>query len=291
MPSIPHKSVAYVSVYTSYIAVKFTFLYIASGDHNIGGDALASYDFEFSIDVSNFNKHPHLVELMVYKEKSHCKQDNLFHDQLVDVTEKSNASSVGTVIAVKIIDTCSPKGYISFNITKAAARWFQQKLKKVALTLTIKCISSCHCDLRPEHQVRFSTSGKNMKAPHLVMETYRSSIMQNKRRKRNSRYAFCSNSSQGCCLRELTVNFQRDLGWNFIKLPEEIFINYCSGLCLLGTNSTPTQFDVLAGIHSSAYPCCSGATYEPVTMLVDNGNNTLDVLELPKMTVTSCQCG
>ena len=232
---------------------------------------------------------------MVYKEKSHCSKQlqDSFHDELVDVIEKSNTSSLGTVIAVKLIDVCSAKGYISFNITKAAVRWFQQKLKKVALTLTIRCISSCHCDLKPEHQVRFSTSSKNMKAPHLVMETYRSPIMHNQRRRRNSRFhdQLCSNSSQTCCLRELTVNFQRDLGWNFVILPAEIYVNYCGGLCLLGTDLTPRQFDVLAGIHSSAYPCCSGATHEPVSMLIDNGNGTLDILELPKMTVTSCHCG
>lgn len=238
---------------------------------------------------------------MVYKEKSNCnndhKQDDVF--QLVEVIEKSNTTSIGKVIAVRLIDLCSTKGYISFNVTKAALRWIEQRLTKISLTLTIKCISSLQCDLRPENQVRFSTSSKNLKLPHLVIENYvkpkdaNSQPTQQKRRRRNtsSRYNFCSNSSQNCCLKELTVNFQKDLGWNFVKLPKEIYVNYCDGLCPLGTNSTPTHFELLAGIHSSNYPCCSGITYEPVTMLVDNGNGTADVLELPKMTVTSCQCG
>ena len=229
---------------------------------------------------------------MVYKEKSHCSiQDNSFHDQIVDVAEKSNTSSLGIVIAVKLVDVCSPKGYIRFNVTKAAVRWFQQKLNKVSLTLTVKCINSYQCDLRSEHIVKFSTSSKVMKVPHLVMETYVRHTTQINRRKRNTRYNFCSNSSQTCCLRQLTVNFKKDLGWNFVKLPTEIYVNYCGGFCLLGTDSTPSQFDVLARIHSSTYPCCSGATYEPVIMLIDDGNGAHSVLELPKMTVTSCQCG
>lgn len=238
---------------------------------------------------------------MVYKERFNAnnehKQDNLF--QLVEVIEKSNTSDIGRVIAVELIDACGPKGYVSFNVTKAAARWIQQKLKKVELTLTVKCISSWQCDPRSENQVRFNTNNKSMKLPHLVMETYikptkdvKRSILQNKRRKRqSSRYNFCSNSSQICCLKELTVNFQRDLGWNFVKLPQEIYVNYCSGLCPVGSSVTSTHSELLAAIHSSNSPCCSGATYEAVTMLVDNGNGTADVLELPKMTVTSCQCG
>ena len=269
----------------------------ASGDHNIGGDAiLASYDIEFDIKGSDLNSHSHLVELMVYKENAHCssiqKQQNSF--QLVEIIEKSNASQ-GKVIAVEIIDVCDQKGYISFDVTKAAVRWIQQNLRIVDLILTVKCISSGQCDLQPENQVRFSTSNKQMKRPHLIVETFvkpKVSMLQNKRRKRaTSRYPFCSNNTKTCCLKELTVNFKKDLGWNFVKKPEEIYVNYCDGLCPLGTSVTPSHFELLAGIHSSSFPCCSGATYEPVTMLVANSNGTTGVLELPKMTVTSCQCG
>lgn len=267
-------------------------MYIASGDHNIGGDViLASYDIEFGLEADGFHKHPRLVELMVYKKKSNCSntQDNLF--QLVEIIEKSN-TSLGKVIAVQLIDVCSLKRYIGFDVTKAAIRWVQQRLKKVDLTLTVKCISSGQCDLRSENQVRFSTSSKQMKRPHLVVETYikpKEPTSQNKRRKRNtsSRFPFCNNSTKLCCLKELKVDFQKDLGWNFVKLPKEIYVNYCEGLCPLGSSVTPPHF----GLHSSSNPCCSGATYESLKMLIKNVNGTSELLELPKMTVTSCQCG
>ena len=235
---------------------------------------------------------------MVYKETPHCSssqtQDNTF--QLVEVIEKSNNSSLGKVIAVKLIDMCSSKGFVNFDVTKAAIRWTEQNLKKIELTLTVKCISPSQCDLSSEHQVRFSTSSKSMKVPHLVIETYVTSTdniqstVQKQRRKRFSRFNYCSNSTQTCCLKELTVNFRRDLKWNFVKEPSEIYVNYCGGLCPLGTNSTSTHSELLAGIHST-HPCCSGADYEAVTLLVDNGTGNFTVLEVPNMTVKSCRCG
>ena len=55
---------------------------------------------------------------------------------------------------------CSSQGYVSFNVTKAAVRWIEQKLTQLEFTVTVKCISPSLCDLRPEHQVRFSASIK-----------------------------------------------------------------------------------------------------------------------------------
>ena len=235
---------------------------------------------------------------MVYKETPHCSssqtQDNTF--QLVEVIEKSNTSSHGKVIAVKLVDMCSSRGFVSFDVTKAAAPWTEQNLKKIELSLTVKCISPSQCDLNPEHQVSFSTSSKSMKIPHLVIETYVASTdniqstIQKQRRKRFSRYNYCSDSTETCCLKELIVNFQEDLNWNFVKLPSEIYINYCGGLCPVGTNSTSSHSIVLGSIHSFN-PCCSGADYEAVNLLVDSGNGNFTVLEVPNMTVTSCRCG
>ena len=237
---------------------------------------------------------------MVYKKFPNCsnsqKQDNTL--QMVEVIENSNTNSPGKVIAVKLVDMCSSRGYISFNVTKAAVRWIEQKLNKVELTLTIKCIGPSQCDLSPEHQVRFSTSHKSMKVPHLIIKTYVPSsqpTMPMKRRRRSStpRYNYCSNSTQTCCLKELRVNFERDLNWTFVKEPSEIIINYCNGLCPLGTGLTPTHFDVLVGIHSNSSfnPCCAGADYETVTLLTVNSTGNFSLLVLPNMTVKSCRCG
>lgn len=281
----------------------FVYIFIASGDHSLSGEILVSYDIKFHINASTFNRPPHLVELMVYKKKSNCnfKNDYLLHNQLVEVIDKSNTSSFGMAIAAELLDVCGPKGYISFDVTKAVVRWMEHRLKKIDLTLIVKCISSYNsqCDLVSDYHIKFSTSGKDMKLPRLVIETYYVEHtdandqlkLQNKRRKRTIRFEFCPNTTQNCCLRELTVNFKRDLGWDFIILPEEIPINYCGGLCLVGTSQTPPQFEVLAGIHSPNYPCCSGASYEPVAMLIYDPDGMEQLLELSRLTVKSCKCG
>ena len=302
------------SSWTSYIVANiYSYPYIASGDHIVGGDdTLASYDIGFSINFeAKFYKHHHSVELMVYKETPHCissqTPDNTF--QLVEVIEKSNNSSLGKVIAVKLVDMCSSKGYVSFDVTKATVRWIEQKLTKLEFTLTVKCISPSQCDSRPEHQVRFSTSRKSMKVPYLFIKTYvtstddilstvqkehrkHSSKPKKERRKRSSKpwFNYCTNSTQTCCLKKLIVNFQRDLNWNFVRLPSDMYVNYCDGLCPLGSNSTPTHFELLAAVHLSD-PCCSGVDYQAVSLLIENGRGNFSTLELPFVTVKSCRCG
>ena len=232
---------------------------------------------------------------MVYKEMRNCnhrqKQDNTF--QLVEVIEKSNTSSHGKVIAVKLVDMCSSEGYIRLNVTKAAIRWNEQKITKIELALTVKCISCSQFNLRLKHQVSFSASNESMKLPHLVIETYvtsdnTESTVLKERRKRSStpRFNYCSNSTQTCCLKNLTVNFRKDLKWNFVKEPSDVTVNYCNGTCLVGPQYT-THY--LANVHSS-FPCCSGNDYEAVTLLVDGGDGKLFTLELPNLTVKSCRC-
>ena len=239
---------------------------------------------------------------MVYKQSPNCSnsQNQDYTLQMVEVIEKSNTNSLGQVITAKLVDMCSPSGYISFNVTKAAIRWIEQRLNIVELNLTIKCMGSSQCDLSPEHQVRFSTNSKIMQVPHLVIKTYahvtssQSGIIE-KRKKRSSTptYNFCPNTTQTCCLRRLKVNFTRDLNWTFIIAPQSMYINYCEGLCLLGTGSIPPQIEVVNGIHSNSSfnPCCSGAEYETQTLLVAHDIANFSLVEFPKMTAKSCRCG
>ena len=239
---------------------------------------------------------------MVYKEGPNCSnsQNQDYTLQMVEVIENSNINSPGQVIAAKLVDMCSSSGYISFNVTKAAVRWVEQRLHIVELNLTIKCMGSSQCDLSPEHQVRFSTSSESMEVPHLVIKTYAhvtssQSIIEKPRKKRSSThmYNFCPNTTQTCCLRRLKVNFTRDLNWTFIIAPQSMYINYCEGLCLLGTGAIPPQIEVVNGIHSNSSfnPCCSGAEYETKTLLVVRDIDNYSLVQFPKMTVKSCRCG
>ena len=208
--------------------------------------------------------------------------------QLVELTEKWNPKKI---LAVRIINVFDQQGYISFDVTRAVIGWVQQGQHKIQLVLTVKCINSWQCDLGAEHQVHFNTSVKPMRQPHLIIETYISP--QHTRRKRGShqRFPFCNaNTTKSCCLKELEFNFT-EVGWGFVITPKSIHVNYCDGLCPLGTDLTNSHSESLAEIHSSSSPCCTPGSYDPVSLLIQNEHGNHSVIELPRMTATSCRCG
>jgi len=250
---------------------------------------LATYNIDFTIDTTILPQNVHRVELFVYKERSRLHSNaDLF--QLIEFTERWNSRKV---VAVGIVNAFDQHGYISFDVTRAATRWIQQGQHEIGLVLTVKCINSWQCDLEIEQQVHFNTSAKPMRQPHLIVETYiRPS--QHARRKRNNhhrgRFPFCnSNTTKSCCLKELLFNFAA-VGWGFVIEPKSIYVNYCDGLCLFGTNLTTSHSESLAEIHSSS-PCCTPASYEPVSLLIRDEHGNHSVIELPKMTAKSCRCG
>ena len=271
------------------MSLNFFQLHVASGDHNIDDTTLATYNIDFTIDTKISPQNVYRVELLVYKERSklHGNTD-LF--QLVEFTERWNPKKV---VAVRIVNVFDQQGYIRFDVTRAATRWIQKGLHQIHLALTVKCINSWQCDLGTELQVHFNTSAKPMRQPHLIIETY--IRPQHARRKRsnhhNGRFQFCNaNTTKSCCLKELQFNFA-EVGWGFVKLPESIHVNYCDGLCPLGTDKTTSHSESLAEIHSSSSPCCTPASYEPVSLLIQDEHGNHSVIELPKMTATSCRCG
>ena len=115
------------------------------------------------------------------------------------------------------------------------------------------------------------------------------------RRKRQLTKDFCfSNFTTNCCVRNLTINFVEDLGWDWIAAPAAYDPNYCSGDCPYLWPSATLFAEVLQTLKlrnptAAAEPCCVAETLLPLTILrfVD-GQPVFEPLS--DMIVDSCIC-
>ena len=136
--------------------------------------------------------------------------------------------------------------------------------------------------------------------PHLIvmMRSHNSRSSKSKNRKKRSLdadYCFRRNPSEtNCCLRELFIDFRKDLGWKWIQAPSGYKANYCAGACPY-LWSTDTQHSTILGLYhsmnpqASSAPCCSPKDLEPIMiMYYDRGRYRFT--QLSDVLVTSCRC-
>ena len=146
-------------------------------------------------------------------------------------------------------------------------------------------------------QVRFEEDH----SPHLII-MFRSSkashpVSNNRRQKRSldADYCFRRNPSEtNCCLRELFIDFRKDLGWNWIRAPSGYKANYCAGACPY-LWSTDTQHSTILSLYhtmnpqASSAPCCTPKDLDPIVLMYyDRGR--FKFTQLPNMVVISCNC-
>jgi len=116
------------------------------------------------------------------------------------------------------------------------------------------------------------------------------------RLKRQVNKDFClQNHTTNCCVRNLTINFKEDLGWDWILAPTEYDSNYCSGNCPYSWPSATMHADILQRLQlnnpsAAAEPCCVPSTLLPLTIVREDDNAGFIFEPLSEMIVDSCIC-
>ena len=210
-------------------------------------------------------------------------------------------------------------GYKVFDITAAVKIWLDKGIQgNVTLEVVVSCFSSPDCSspingtlpavIRFDHtsgtQMSTDTQPKVMILSRNPLEVARNA----RRRKRQLEYGppqpkkYCKENETMCCLKNLTLNFHRDLGLEFITHPTTFEANFCEGYCpgLSGTDlSTTSRFTFLRQLQdspaSSIVPCCSGREYRDLEVIMLKYEEAIDgyvtVIErLQQVTVTACKC-
>ncbi|XP_066282280.1 transforming growth factor beta-2 proprotein-like isoform X2 [Branchiostoma lanceolatum] len=216
------------------------------------------------------------------------------------------------------------KGWFSFDITNTVKDWLINRgNNNLGLELTVHCAGQTFDAIAGEPtsdapevlewliagtpQAEAVDDGRGdtaqvdspqNKEPHLLVFTKRPPPDTHSRRKRSSSldsaYCFKKPKETNCCLRELYIDFQRDLGWKWIHAPKGYNANFCAGSCPY-LWSTDSQHSTIIGLykqlnpHASASPCCVPAELEPLTILYYQGRKPR-IEQLSSMVVTSCKC-
>lgn len=103
-----------------------------------------------------------------------------------------------------------------------------------------------------------------------------------------------SSTEKNCCVRQLYIDFRKDLGWKWIHEPKGYHANFCLGPCPY-IWSLDTQYSKVLALYNqhnpgaSASPCCVPQALEPLPIVYYVGRKP-KVEQLSNMIVRSCKC-
>lgn len=209
-------------------------------------------------------------------------------------------------------------GYVSVNITEGIREWLRtSSSQETSLDLSIHVDTPQVASTRQPFPaaIVFDMPNQHRRDQHdaqLLVERLneRERVGANRipdslyhRRKRQTVQGiseeYCLNhpNETNCCVRELSVNFHRDLGWDWVLYPEEFKPNYCNGQCVeplwpKATASTRFLMQLRESNPTAApEPCCVPHKLRSLKVLMRREDND-DVLyyEIPDMITDSCIC-
>lgn len=211
-------------------------------------------------------------------------------------------------IELKVVEAA--EGYISFNTTSAVLKWQEMNNVKsgfITFEVNLKTPTSIKTGLPLAPVIEFDTTLNktalfviNFARPEDIPDASRSS----RRRKRQSMssiskldttFCFSNPLEPNCCVRSLSINFVRDLNYQFILFPNQYDSNYCTGLCptFWPTASNSTGF--LQSYRSrnptfAVQPCCSPEDIGSLSVMLTSDDGETEIREMEDMIITSCIC-
>ena len=274
---------------------------------------LGGYSILFELDKleNTTNQTLTKAELLLFQDSP------VPHQHVPYLHIKVKASTNGPTLIVNTMhDGLKQPGYKTFDITPIIAIWLKGGPKS---PLVLEMLA--HCTDSPDCGKHIFDGGLGEKSPKLVIsrEVEESTLQQRFKRwadtpdDKSSGFnktldasnetldeEYCQ-SNETCCLHPLSINFQDDLGLDFIIEPKSFYANYCLGTCLYNESPAVYYFYHLLGPNSPAssiQPHCVPRSTRNLNVLLrirlPLGQGLIrDILlieELKGMTVTSCGC-
>lgn len=279
---------------------------------NVSSSSNAGQTVSFEIDLRSRPK-VSSAELRLYKlmDRNSSSMDServiIYHISTHEDTVNQFEYDVPTYATSKYVS--AEEGYEVFNVTGALSEWiyFRDMYKKDPVgTFTLKVMAGSYMANRTTSVSFAFDSTANGTVTQLVIACYETPSA-GRRNKRNTTPAINStecllNPPQTCCLRNLIVDFHRDLGFNWILQPTSYAINYCAGLCpwTIPQSSLSSMFLAYANDRNptaSPQPCCAPDIFHPLTVVVQrydykNPSNPpiQEVQLIPDLVVQQCIC-
>ncbi|KAJ8368711.1 hypothetical protein SKAU_G00087390 [Synaphobranchus kaupii] len=194
--------------------------------------------------------------------------------------------------------------WLSFDVTQTLNDWLKGSEDQQQFQLKLYC----DCG-KPMEKFLFTISGigekrgdtaglaKRMQKPHILVMSLpvdRANHLKSRNKRATPGNEFCSKNSENCCVRNLYIDFRKDLGWKWIHEPKGYYANYCLGSCTFFWNADNKYSQILAlykhhNPGASAQPCCVPQLMEPLPIIYYVGRQH-KVEQLSNMSVMSCKC-
>ncbi|XP_004710571.2 transforming growth factor beta-1 proprotein [Echinops telfairi] len=196
--------------------------------------------------------------------------------------------------------------WLSFDVTPVVRQWLSHGGEIEGFRLS----THCSCDDK-ERKLQLEIKGLSnnhrrgdlaaihgMHRPFLLLMATpleRAQHLHSSRHRRalDTNYCF-SSTEKNCCVRQLYIDFRKDLGWKWIHEPKGYHANFCLGPCPY-IWSLDTQYSKVLALYNqhnpgaSAAPCCVPQALEPLPIVYYVGRKP-KVEQLSNMIVRSCKC-
>lgn len=195
--------------------------------------------------------------------------------------------------------------WLSFDVTGVVRQWLTRREEIEGFRLS----AHCSCDSKDntlQVDINGFSSGRRgdlatihgMNRPFLLLMATpleRAQHLHSSRHRRalDTNYCF-SSTEKNCCVRQLYIDFRKDLGWKWIHEPKGYHANFCLGPCPY-IWSLDTQYSKVLALYNqhnpgaSAAPCCVPQALEPLPIVYYVGRKP-KVEQLSNMIVRSCKC-
>ncbi|KAJ8256705.1 hypothetical protein COCON_G00188570 [Conger conger] len=192
--------------------------------------------------------------------------------------------------------------WLSFDVTLTLKEWLQGAEDEQWFQLKLYC--ECGKSSEPFHftisgmgQQRGDLTALKALTPYILVMSLpadRADHLNTRRKRATTEEEFCSKNSENCCMRNLYIDFRKDLGWKWIHKPKGYYANYCLGSCTFFWNAENKYSQILAlykhhNPGASAQPCCVPQFMEPLPIIYYVGRQH-KVEQLSDMSVKSCKC-
>ncbi|XP_006900977.1 PREDICTED: transforming growth factor beta-1 [Elephantulus edwardii] len=196
--------------------------------------------------------------------------------------------------------------WLSFDVTGVVRQWLNQGGDVEGFRLS----THCSCDDK-DNQLLVKIKGFNnnqgrgdlatirgMHRPFLLLMATpleRAQHLHSSRHRRALDTSYCfSSKEKNCCVRQLYIDFRKDLGWKWIHEPKGYHANFCLGPCpyIWSLDNQYSKVLALYNQHNpgaSAAPCCVPQVLEPLPIVYFVGRKA-KVEQLSNMIVRSCKC-
>ncbi|KAM5210041.1 transforming growth factor beta-1 proprotein [Hipposideros larvatus] len=232
------------------------------------------------------------------------QRHKLKKEQHVELYQKSNNSSWRYLSNQLLAPSDTPE-WLSFEVTGIVRQWLSHRGEMVGFRLSAHC--SCESkENKLEVEINGISIGRrgdlatihSINRPFLLLMATpldRALQLQSSRHRRalDTNYCF-SSTEKNCCVRQLYIDFRKDLGWKWIHEPKGYHANFCLGPCPY-IWSLDTQYSKVLALYNqhnpgaSAAPCCVPQALEPLPIVYYVGRKA-KVEQLSNMIVRSCKC-